>query len=90
MTDEASCFKDASLLLNAVVSAIEGLEQAETQIILAAPGGDFRVRITATRHQLIATPLRRNEKGEWVPEEHSQGPLARWQLQPNGGFVRIV
>lgn len=90
VTDEANCFKDASQLLQAVDAAIEALERAEIvdHIDLAAPNGEFRVRITVTPYQLVATPLRRSRQGEWVPEGTAQGPLARWQFH-NGSFVRL-
>jgi serine/threonine protein kinase len=89
---EQDCLQNASPLHDMVVSAIGTLEQVTTvqQIVLAAAGGDFRVQVTASQFQLNAVPLRRNRNGEWVPEESAQSPLARWRLEPNGGFIRIV
>ena len=47
------------------------------------PVGDFRVQLTASRFQLNATQLRRNQNSEWVPEEHTQGRLVRVVLPQN-------
>jgi len=90
VTDQRQCFQNASLLHDEVVRAIEVLEQATIvqHVVLTAPGGDFRVLLTASRFQLNATPIRRNQNGEWVAEERAQGPLARWELHPNGSFIR--
>jgi serine/threonine protein kinase len=90
VTDEQNCLPNASALLDIVVSAIETLEQATSvqSIVLAAPSGDFRVLITAGTFQLTATPLRRNQDGEWVPEGQATSPLARWQPHSNG-LIRI-
>jgi serine/threonine protein kinase len=91
VTEEEDCLMSALPLRDMVAETIEILEGETTvqQIVLVAPGGDFRVRVTASRFQLNATPLRRNQKGEWVPEEHAVSPLGRWQLQPDGSFLRI-
>jgi serine/threonine protein kinase len=93
VTDERNCLENAAPLKQMVDEAIEALGQTATleQITLAAPGGgDFRVRISLTRFQLVATPLRRNEKGEWVAQQGAEGLLSsRWQMQSNGTFVRI-
>jgi hypothetical protein len=47
------------------------------------PVADFKVQLTASRFQLNATQLRRNQNSEWVPEEHTQGRLVRVVLPQN-------
>jgi serine/threonine protein kinase len=88
--NEQDCLQDASRLREIVAEAMDSLQQKTPldQLILTTPDGTFRVQITVSPFQLNVTPLRRNQKGEWVPDESAQGPLGRWQLQPNGGFIR--
>jgi len=91
-TEEQNCLQSASPLHDMVVGAIETLERNTTcqQIMLVAPDGKFGVRVTASRFQLNATPVQRNEKGEWAPVEDAQGPIgSRWQLQQDGSLHRF-
>jgi hypothetical protein len=91
--EETDCLQSAAHLQQMVEQAIEALGQATTleQITLAAPGGDFRVRISLSHFQLVATPLRRNEKGEWVAQPGAEGLVSsRWQMQADGSFVRFA
>jgi serine/threonine protein kinase len=91
--NERNCLQSAVPLKQLVDEAIESLEQTSTlgEITLEAPGGDFRVRISATRFQLVATPFLRNQKGEWVAQQGVEGLInSRWQLEPNGTFRRFA
>jgi hypothetical protein len=77
-TDEGRCLENASILRDMVVDVIEALEEASStqEIVLVAPGGDFRVRVTASQFQLNATLLRRDKNGQWVAEERARPTCA--------------
>jgi serine/threonine protein kinase len=92
VTEERNCLQSAVPLRDIVDKAVATLEEEGTfqQIVLVAPDGGFRVRVTAGRFQLNATPLVRNQNGEWVAHEDAVGPIGpRWQLQPNGNLLRF-
>jgi len=92
VTDERNCFDSAIRLRDAVARAIEILERPEQatlkQVVLSTPDGNFRVLITASPFQVDATPLTRNEKGDWQPQASAKGPLIRWHHEPNGQLFR--
>jgi serine/threonine protein kinase len=91
--EETDCLPSAEPLKQMVESAIQALGQTATleQITLATPKGDFRVRLSLTPFQVVATPLRRNEKGEWVALQgnSTESPIARWQVLQDGTFIRM-
>jgi serine/threonine protein kinase len=90
--DVKNCFESAAPLRQKVLEVIDSLEQKTIfeELTLAAPEGDFKVRITLGRFQLTVTPMRRNDKGDWIIDPNTLAPLARWQLYPNKTFVRLV